>query len=172
MSTLFVSAKGTTDMTDAARKLIRVAAVASVVLLLGRPARAQATMFEAFAGLASGPSATVGASFWQIGAESLGFRESAAWMSGTDTLGAGGSGRAGVVFAAPVAGGPPIRPYLGLDAGIAKRQDADAYLFLRPAIGVVMRPGAGLNYLVEAGWSMNRRRPNDWSALVGVAISR
>jgi hypothetical protein len=159
-------------MTSFARNVTRIAAPLAALLALARPATAQAVLLEPFAGVASGPSATAGASVWSMSTESIGFRGSVAWVGATDALRVGGTARGGVVLAVPVAGGPPIRPYFALDAAVTKRKDIDAYLGVRPAIGVIFSPGARLGYVVEAGLSINRRQPDEWSAIAGIVLSR
>jgi hypothetical protein len=158
-------------MTANARPVIGTGLLLVASLLLARPARAQAILFEPFAGIASGPAATVGVSVWRLGTETIGWRGSFDWLGPTDAQNAGGSVRGGVVAAAPIAGGPPVRPFVALDVGVAKRSDDDVYPYIRPAVGVILRPGAALGYVVEGGRSINRDRPDEWSALVGLVVA-
>jgi hypothetical protein len=159
-------------MSEKVRQVMRAGVLSLLSLLPARHACAQAIIFEPFVGVGSGPSATAGASVWQMGTDVLGFRESVGWMGANDTRNAGGFLSGGVVFAAPIAGGPPIRPYVGLDVGVAKQQGTDACPFLRPAIGLLMQPGARVGYVVESGLYVNRRQADEWSLLVGLIISR
>jgi len=143
-----------------------------LAVLLARSSEAQAIQVEPFVGIASGPAANAGLSVWRMGTEALGFRGSVSWLGPTETQGAGGSIRGGVVAAAPVAGGPVFRPFVAIEFGVAKRTDGDAYPQLRPAIGVILRPGARLGYVVEAGFAFNHNQPDEWSAIAGVTLSR
>ena len=153
-------------------KSIRIGAVALWVVIIARPVGAQAILAEPFVGIGTGPTATVGATLWWVGTDVLGFRASAAWLndrSGDSVNGVVGSG--GFVFAAPIAGGPPVRPFLALDFGLGKISNSNAFLFLRPAIGVTVRPGGRLSYLVESGVSLNHTRSDEWSLLAGVMFA-
>ena len=158
---------------DHARWLrIWIATLALCLLAGARTAAAQAILIEPFAGVGSERTLTTGVSVWRTGTEVIGLRGSAAWIRSLSDDRSGGVAQAGLIFAAPVAGGPPIRPFIGLELGVAKLEAEGAYPFFRPAIGVVARPGARWSYVVETGVSWNRDRSTEWSLIGGIMLSR
>jgi hypothetical protein len=140
------------------------------LLLVPRTTAAQGVSLEPFAGISSGPGSTAGMKVWWTDRGILGLRGAGGWLhdSGED----GGFTEGGFVLAQPVAGGPPIRSFVALDGGVAKLGGDDAYGFVRPAIGLIARPGANKwSFVIETGVSINQGRPSRWSLAGGVMFS-
>lgn len=140
------------------------------VLLFPRTSAAQGVSLEPFAGISSGSGSTAGMKVWWTDRGALGLRGGAGWLhdSGED----GGFAEGGFVLAQPVAGGPPIRSFVAVDGGVAKLGDDDAYGFVRPAIGLIARPGANKwSFVIETGVSINQGRSSRWSLTGGIMYS-
>ena len=127
-------------------------------------------LIELFGGMQSNHVVTAGVSVYQIGIETLGIRESGAWLRETDSQKSGGEARLGLVLASPVTGGLRIRPYVGADIGLVKRQDASAFALFRPSAGVQIPASASFAYVVEAAFVMNRGHADGWALTAGLAI--
>jgi hypothetical protein len=140
----------------------------TVFVLFARCASAQTLFIEPFAGGTSSPSVSSGVSAWLTGMGVAGFRGSAAWLRSTTDNQSGGIVQVGLVFAAPIAGGPPVRPFVGLDMGFTKISRVTGYPSLRADLGLIVRPGARWNCVFETGIYWNRGRPSEWSLSGGL----
>ena len=153
-------------MFDVRRSLIGGYALG--LMLAGSRVAAQPLAVETFASVGSSSSAGVGV--WSSGAHVVGFRCSAAWLH--DATGDGALIQGGVVLSSPPTGGPAIRSFIALEAGGASLREGVSYPFLRPAIGIIGRPGAPWRYVVEAGVSLSHRVQSQWSLLGGIIFAR
>ena len=154
-------------MIDVRRTLISGCAI-GFMLTTAATLAAQPLAVETFASVGSSSSAGVGV--WSAGAHVVGFRGSAAWRHESARHGAQLQG--GVLLSSPLTGGPAIRSFIALEAGGAVLPGGASYPFLRPAIGIIGRPGAPWRYVVEAGVSLSRTVQRQWSLRGGIMFAR